>query len=540
MEVLAETDALRDEFLERLKKEEGNPVIEGAELGRLETAIQEYYDLALGTSTRMIGDETGEDLTLALERMQASYNDLKETLQSNTTRAEEAMATGFASTRENQRNSMIGVVAIILFAVFLLGGLSIRLARQIASPIVSLAAVAEQIASEDMAALASEARLMAEGDLTREMRLARRQIRVETGDEVGRMAASFNLMLGKLTEISDAFNLVSSGLRDLVLHVQGAADEVAAGSDIVVSSTGAAARGNDSAVEAVEGITAAIHEISANIQSVARSAHSQASSSVETVASIESMVRSVQTVAQATERLINIANDANQAVTEGQHAMTSTTEAMGEIRNVIRSSAGYVQDLGGMAASIDKIVGVIDEIAEQTNLLALNAAIEAARAGEHGLGFAVVAEEVWKLAERSAKSTGEISDLVHGIQDKVGKAVRNMEESTTTVDDGMKRTDELKTTLTKISSVVSEVSHCSQEIGAATAEHSSGTQQLEQAAARLSELTQEISAATEEQSTGTEQVVKSIEQIRDMVQENAAVSGSSLPRPKSSHDRPSK
>ncbi|MGH9463865.1 MAG: methyl-accepting chemotaxis protein [Vicinamibacteria bacterium] len=130
------------------------------------------------------------------------------------------------------------------------------------------------------------------------------------------------------------------------------------------------------------------------------------------------------------EKVGEIAEGANRSVTEGQQAMSSTTEAMGEIHDVIRSSAVFVQELGGMAEDIGKIVEVIDEIPEQTNLLALNAAIEAARAGEHGLGFAVVADEVRKLAERSAKSTGEIADLVRGIQGQVRKAVREMEDST--------------------------------------------------------------------------------------------------------------
>jgi methyl-accepting chemotaxis protein len=194
---------------------------------------------------------------------------------------------------------------------------------------------------------------------------------------------------------------------------------------------------------------------------------------------------------------------------------------MGEIREVIRSSAGHVRDLGGMAQDIGTIVGVIDEIAEQSNLLALNAAIEAARAGEHGLGFAVVAEEVRKLAERSAKSTGEISELVQRIQSQVSKAVENMEKSTSIVATGIERTEQLRTNLENIGTSVSEVSRCSQEIGEATAEQSAGTQQIEQATSRLGELTHEISAATEQQSSGTEQVVDSIEQIRVMVQQNA-------------------
>jgi methyl-accepting chemotaxis protein len=422
---------------------------------------------------------------------------------------------------ENYRS---GLWTALLFNLIVAGfafGTVLFVSRQITAPIVSLTRTAEQIASEDMKRLADETRAMASGDLTYEIRVEPRRITVETGGEIGRMAAAFNLMIDKLVEISKAFNLVSAGLKDIVLHVQAAADEVATGSDSVARATGKAARGNEATVSAVEGITSTLHEMNANIQNVARNAQSQSASTTQTLASIENMLRSVQIVAGAAERLVEIATRANRAVAEGGNAMEAASKGMGQIRDVIRSSAGFVQDLGGMAEDIGKIVGVIDDIAEQSNLLALNAAIEAARAGEHGLGFAVVAEEVRKLAERSARSTGEISALVERIQSQVSKAVQNMEKSTSIVEQGIGRTEELRTNLQNIGHSVTEVSRCSQEIGGATAEQSAGTQQIEQATSRLGELTHEISAATEQQSSGTEQVVDSIEQIRVMVQTNA-------------------
>ena len=407
------------------------------------------------------------------------------------------------------------VVGVFAFATTVVVG------RQITAPILALTKTAEEIASHDMKQLAEETKVMASGDLTRAIVVHPRQIQIETGGEIGRMAKAFNLMVDQLVEISKAFNLVSAGFRDIVVHVQASADEVATGSDSVASATGKAARGNESTVAAVENITSTLHEMSANIQNVARNAQSQSASTTETLASIENMLRSVQTVAGTAERLVTIARGASNAVTEGGSAMEAASRGMGEIREVIRSSAGFVQDLGAMAEDIGTIVGVIDEIAEQSNLLALNAAIEAARAGEHGLGFAVVAEEVRKLAERSAKSTGEISDLVQRIQSQVGKVVDNMETSTTIVARGIERTEQLRSNLDNIGSSVSEVSLCSEEIGKSTAEQSAGTQQIEQATSRLEELTHEISAATEQQSSGTEQVVDSIEQIRGMVQQNA-------------------
>lgn len=521
LEALDELESSRKSFLAFLDRGEQNPVLEPAGLDRIRTAFESYYRITRDASVRMINGETGEGLTATLERMRTSYNQLTETLTSNTTRNKEVMATAFVSTRENQRTSITAAAVATLLCAVLLGGLSYVIGRQVAGPIASLSEAAERIAVEDMASLAAEAKLMAEGDLTRRTSCSRRRVAVESGGEVGRMASSFNLMVEKLAEISSAFNMLSSGLREIVVHVQGAADTVADGSKAVARATGIAARGNESTVSAVEGIASTLHQMSANIQNVAHNAQSQASTTGQALTSIESLLRSVQVVTTAAGKLVDISGNADVAATRGGEAMEEATVGMGEIHDVIRTSAEFMEELGAMAQDIGKIVGVIDDIAEQTNLLALNASIEAARAGEHGLGFAVVADEVLKLAERSARSTSEISDLIGNIQRQVKKAVKNMEESTLIVERGRTRTDELKTHLENIRSSVTEVALCSREIGDATTEQSAGTQQIEGATSRLSELTQEISVATEEQSKGAELVVQSIESIRDMVQENA-------------------
>ncbi len=199
--------------------------------------------------------------------------------------------------------------------------------------------------------------------------------------------------------------------------------------------------------------------------------------------------------------------------------MDKATNGLTRTSSAIRASAEIIDVLGRRADEIGKIIEVIDDLAEQTNLLALNAAIEAARAGEHGLGFAVVAEEVRKLAEKSTQSTKEISDLIQGIQKEAREAVENMEKSTTMVQQGLELGAELNVALTKISDVVSEVYKYAQQIGGATNEQSAGSTQIGKATSRLTEITQEINSTIEEQASGVQSVVRAMEKMREVVQQ---------------------
>jgi methyl-accepting chemotaxis protein len=519
---LEAVDQHRQNLLSRLEDDRKNPVLLSSRPDEIRAAFSRYYETAHSASERLIAGNAAEavaaDLTLASSR----YEELRSILAANRERDEKALSRAFSSTRANHRSSMWMISAITLLCLLSLGFLSAWLGRRLTDPIVRLSVAASRIATEHMTLLAAETKRIAEGDLTRRFTLDFEHLPVEGEDEVGRMAASFNLMLDKLSEISDAIVSMSSGLREIVLHVQRAAEEVATGSETVVNASSIAARGNESAVEAVESISATLHEFNANTQNVARSAHSQSSSSTQTLASIRSLLASVENVEGISTRLIEIAKGSYAAVQEGEEAMSSASQAIDQMRDVNKTSAGQVEELGTMAGGIGKIVDVIDEITEQINLLALNAAIEAARAGEHGRGFAVVAEEVRKLAERSSSSTEEIAKLVGGIQKQVTKAVANMEASVRSVEHGMARTDELRVNLDRVGFSVAEVFSCSKDIGTATAAQSQGAGEIASATSRLSELTDEIRASTEEQSNGTDQIVAAIERIRLQVQNNAA------------------
>ena len=369
-------------------------------------------------------------------------------------------------------------------------------------------------------------------------------------DEIGSLMRSFNEMSIYLKGIGEAageisqgelrrevktrsdqdylgrsFQQMTSGLQDIVSRVRVNSQEITAASGQLASMAEEASKNNENAAAAIEEITATMHEMATNASSVAKNTQSQAASVNETSSSIEQMIVSIKRVAENVNRLVTISQKSREATNQGRAAVDKSAIGMEEIDRAIRSVADTVSSLSTKIEDIGAIVEVIDDIAEQTNLLALNAAIEAAKAGDQGLGFAVVAEEVRKLAERSAVSTKEINDLIKGIQKQSQHAVKHMDTSLATVqgelDQGRR---DVSDTLSHIEASVEEVAKYSSEIGIATSEQSAGGDQIIKALTTLNELTQTISASAEEQSAGVEQVVKSIERIRDMIQQNASSS----------------
>src|SRR5574341_42962 len=388
--------------------------------------------------------------------------------------------------------------------------------------------------------MASAARKISTGDLNVE-------IEVKARDEVGVLAGSFKEMTaylrgmartaeevaegdlrGEVTPKSEkdvlgnAFHKRIAGLRGIIVDVRAGADQMASASAQIASTSEQAARNNEAAATGVEETTSTMHEMSANIQNVAKSSQGQASSVSETSASVEQMVTSIQRIAETTRQFVELTQKARKTVEEGLAAVDRSVKGTDEINRAIVRSADTISALGARVEDIGKIVDVIDDIAEQTNLLALNAAIEAARAGEQGMGFAVVAEEVRKLAERSARSTREIGDLITGIQKETQDAVKLMGKSTQMVEKGVEMSRQVGDSLKAIDGTVAEVDKYSREIGAATQEQSSGSTQIAKATESLREITHEISSATEEQASAAEQIVKTMEKMREMIHQNAA------------------
>jgi methyl-accepting chemotaxis protein len=431
-----------------------------------------------------------------------------------------------------QSDASAGKVTILIAGLFTLIAIGLGIvvafwtANSITKPLSELIRVAQQIGET--------------GDLDHEIDIRR-------DDEIGQLGRTFGRMVIYLKEMAsvseaiaggnlsvevkprstndtlgNAFRKMTDGLRGLVRNVRDAASQVASASTQVAGASDESAKISLQTSSAIDEVTSTMHEMSVNVQNMVKSTQVQASSVSETSASIDQMVASIQRVADTAKVLLDISNRSREEVHSGISTMEKATEGLNKINNTIGSSGQIIGALGQRADDIGKIIEVIDDLAEQTNLLALNAAIEAARAGEHGLGFAVVADEVRKLAEKSAQSTKEISELIQSIQKEARKAVENMDQSTTIVNEGLTLGQDLNTALRKISNVVTEVYKFAQEIGAATNEQSHGSTQIARATTRLNEITHEINSAVEEQASGAHAVVKAMERMRELVQQTTS------------------
>ncbi|MHC8388351.1 methyl-accepting chemotaxis protein [Pseudomonas sp. MDT2-39-1] len=307
-----------------------------------------------------------------------------------------------------------------------------------------------------------------EGDLTR-------RLTSDRADELGSIAKGFNTFLAKLQAM----------ITQVVTSVQSVSDSSEHTADIAIRTN----IGVQKQMAEIDQVATAVHEMTATAQDVARNA-TQA--------------------AQA-------ASHADQAAAQGMQIVRDTSNSIGVLAVEIGKAVGVVQTLAKDSENINAILTAIRGIAEQTNLLALNAAIEAARAGEQGRGFAVVADEVRNLAQKTQKATEEIQTMIQQLQQGTRDVVRVMEDSQSRTDESVQHAAKAAEALETITQAVSVINDMNTQIASAAEEQSAVADDINRNVINIGQVANEVAGGADESSAASADLTKLAEQQRRLI-----------------------
>lgn len=319
---------------------------------------------------------------------------------------------------------------------------------------------------------------LADGDLTV-------TVDIKSADEIGQLAQSFNSM--------------AANLKALIRGVINTADHVAASAEELTATSTEAER--------------AISQISGTVNEFAQGAQQQTSDVSDMVHIVDGLTETAQMVSAKAQTASTLSREMAEAAHAGEQATGNAIRNINEIKEVTENTSAAVSSLGVKSQQIGQIVDVITGIAGQTNLLALNAAIEAARAGEQGRGFAVVADEVRKLAEQSEQAARQISDIIQEIREQTDEAIVAMKEGNIKVKTGVEVVKTAGDTLNSIIAKVENSVHTMQDIAAAVEQQVAGTRTVAASTEHIAVIARQSSANAEHTAASTQEITASMTEI---------------------------
>ncbi len=388
---------------------------------------------------------------------------------------------------------------------------------------------------EELAALADR---VAAGDLTRE---------VSPRSEQDGLAQAFRYMISRLRKMVTELNKAASSVADSAARVNEAAAQSEQNSSQIAQTIGQVAAGAADQARASTDTSMAMIELGQVIEQVGSGAAQTASSVGAQADAISQMAVAIREASTASDEVNAAGLAAGQAADKGASTVRESASGMARIKKAVDTGANVVTSLGAKGSQIGAIVQTIDDIADQTNLLALNAAIEAARAGEQGKGFAVVADEVRKLAERSRAATKEIASLIAEVQKGTAEAVAAMQVGAREVESGSDLAQRSATALDEIASAVaasnaavaritsaveameaasSNVVSASDTIAAIAASTNDAAGAMSASALRVNDAVESIAAISQENSASAEEVSGATHQLSSQAQDVVQSAGS--------------
>lgn len=393
-------------------------------------------------------------------------------------------------------------IASLICAVILGNGLTTLVKRSIIKPMTKVTNILKDLAE-------------GEGDLTK-------RLNFKSNDELGVISNLVDTFIEKLhvtvTGIVGGINELASTSQQLLHNsrdTEQAAETVAKAIEQVASGANNQSKNLTDAAQTVGQVSQAIDQIAAG-------ANEQSTNVLMTTEMVADMSAKIDQMVKGMNRVKDVSENNGKIAENGGKSVERTVKGMLQVKEAVFETASKINELGEQSQKIGEIIQVIDDIADQTNLLALNAAIEAARAGEHGKGFAVVADEVRKLAERSGKATKEIAQLINDIQRGTKVAVDSMDVGTKEVEEGVVLAKEAGKSLSEIVEGVKAANQQVNQIMSIISDLHNSSQKVNQAVSNVAAITEENSASTQEMAASTDQVNNSIQNIAAIAEESAA------------------